>query len=75
MIITRNNNIVTLELNNDEIETYDYMNNLSSLLFKEHIENLFINRKRQQEEDLKVELTKNMSRGQLKSELEGRNRG
>lgn len=66
-------NVISIQLSDEESDTFDYMNALSSTLFQEHIENLFKNRKTQQEEDLKRELTKNMDRAQLKTELGKRN--
>lgn len=75
MIVTSQDNIITITLTPDEKETYDYMNNVSGLLFQEHIIALFNNRKRQQEEDLRVELTRTMSRDELKQEIERKRNG
>jgi hypothetical protein len=68
-------NQILITLTDDEVETYNYMNELSALLFTEHVQNLFINRKRQQEEDMRIQLTRNMTREQLREELSRRNNG
>lgn len=72
MIITQVNNIITLELDTEELETFNYMKSVSSVMFRNYMIKLFTNRKRQQEHDLKQELTRTMTREELKTEIEKR---
>ena len=66
MIVNKVDNVITIELTNDEAETYNFIGNV---LFKEYLDSFFRQRKLQEEEELKMQLYKNMTRSELKNEL------
>jgi hypothetical protein len=62
---SRNGNVITITLSDDEVITMDYVDKLSSVFFSNFIRDFLAGRKLQHEDELKRELMADMTRDQL----------